>query len=238
MDWVAFGSIATLLAVVAALAIAIWGDQLKALASRPALTLSISMQPPDCHRITSTRVEIVQVPVIPGATNPAIITTPQQVAEIKYQTYYCRLSVGNDGNAAARNVGVRAVGLTRLDGKTKTYIDDPHFMGMGLTWSHANGSTVVGKIDPKLPKHCDLAHVDEPLSKYLQLNTEVTPSEVAPGVWPTVKPAGTYRLRVGVTADNAKTLYKTLKIVFQGKWYDTEAEMFKKGLVITVEPDV
>ena len=98
----------------------------------------------------------------------------------------------------------------------------------------AGGSVVVAKIDPKLPKHCDLAHVDNPSSTHLQLNTEVTPNVVAPGVWPTIKPAGTYRLEVAVTADNAPPVYRTLRIVFDGKWYASETDMFTKGVVISV----
>jgi hypothetical protein len=59
VDWVAVGAVATVLAVVAALVIAIWGDQLKSLTSRPKLTLAISMKPPDCHRITTmVRVQV------------------------------------------------------------------------------------------------------------------------------------------------------------------------------------
>jgi hypothetical protein len=77
--------------------------------------------------------------------------------------------------------------------------------------------------------------VDQPTNQLLQFNTEVTPNEVAPGVWPTIKPAGTYRLDIAATADNAKPTYGKLKVVFDGKWYATEKDMFSKGLVITVE---
>jgi hypothetical protein len=216
-----FGAIATFLAVVAALAIAIWGDWLKSLTSRPKLAISISMSAPDCHKIQTT-----QQLVGPGG---------QMLPVAAFDTYYCRLSVGNDGNAPARDVGVRAIKLSRLDPKSGEYIVDPHFMAMDLTWAHAGGKVTVAKIDPRLPKHCDLAHVDHSNTKFLQFNTEVTPNEVAPGVWPTVKPAGTYRLEVAATADNAKPLYRTLKIVFGGTWYATEKDMFSKGLTIEVE---
>jgi hypothetical protein len=210
------GAIATLLAVLAALGIAIWGDWLKSVTSRPKLTLAISMKAPDCHRILTT----AQLPTRLVAT---------------FETYYLRLAIGNDGRAAARNVGVRAIKLFKLDAPSGAYKEDPHFMPMDLTWSHANGSVVVAKIDPKLPKHCDLAHVDQPNSTHIQINTEVTPNEVAPGVWPTVKPAGDYKLEVAVTADNSRPLYRTLKVAFDGKWYATEHDMFTKGVVVTAE---
>jgi hypothetical protein len=108
-------------------------------------------------------------------------------------------------------------------------------MSMDLTWSHANGSVVVAKIDPRLPKHCDLAHIDKPSSTHIQFNTEVTPNEVAPGIWPTVKAAGTYKLEVAVPADNSIPLYRTLNITFDGIWYQTEKDMFEKGVVVSVD---
>ena len=130
----AIGAGATLLAVVAALVIAIWGDWLKSLTSRPKLSVSISMTAPDCHKIQTTgRMQL------PGTA--AVV----QVAA--YDTYYCRLSVGNEGTAAARNVSVRALRLSRLDANG-AYESDPYFMPMNLTWSHAAGSTEAGKIDP------------------------------------------------------------------------------------------
>ncbi len=229
MDWAAFGAIATLLAVVAALVIAIWGDWLRSLTSRPELTISISMQPPDCHRIQV----IVQVGGGTTISSSTLMVAPP--IPMAFDAYFLRLAVGNNGEAAARNVGVRAVNLWRLDSTTGEYAVDPHFMSMDLTWSHANGSVVVAKIDPALPKHCDLAHVDESNSPFLEFCTEVSPYEVAPGVYPTKKPAGTYRLGVAATADNSKPVYRTLEIVVDGKWYKTEAEMFTKGVVITVE---
>lgn len=166
--------------------------------------------------------------------NPGVIAAPP--LPMAFDTYYFRLAIGNEGNDAARNVGVRAMQLSKLDAATNAYLEDPLFMPMDLTWSHANGSVVVAKIDPELPKHCDLAHVDQPSSTHIQFNTEVTPNQVAPNVWPTVKPAGTYLLRVAATADNSKPVYRTLKIAFDGKWYAAEKDMFTKGVVITVEP--
>jgi hypothetical protein len=134
----ALGALATFLAVVAALAIAIWGDWLKSLTSRPRLAISISMKAPDCHKIQTT-----QLLQLPGVAQPIQAAT--------FDTYYFRLFVGNDGNAAARNVGVRAIRLSKLNPKSGVYYEDPHFMSMDLTWSHAGGSVVVAKIDPKLP---------------------------------------------------------------------------------------
>jgi len=231
VGWIALGAVATFAAVAAALVIAIWGDWLKSLTSRPKLTLSISMKPPDCHRIQV----IVQFPVQPASfMNPGIGTAPP--IPLAFDAYYFRLSVGNDGKAAARNVGVRAVQLSRLDTATGTFTPDPLFMPMDLTWSHANGSVVAAKIDPELPKHCDLAQVNEADPTLLQFCTEVSPNEVAPGVYPTKKPNGTYRLRIAATADNSKPVYRTLSIAFDGKWYKTEADMFTKGVQIAVEP--
>ena len=233
VDWVAAGAIATLIAVVAALVIAIWGDWLKSLSARPKLTLSISMRPPDCHRIQTT-IEVEMGP--PMRTLGAAVAAARKVSIGTMTSFYFRLSVGNDGKAAARNVGVRAIKLWHLDVATNKYNKDPIFMSMDLTWSHANGGVVATKVDPRLPKHCDLAHVDQPRSGLLQFNTEVTPNEVSRGVWPTIKPPGVYRLEIAATADNSKPVYRTLRIAFDGKWYESEEDMFTKGVVITVEP--
>src|ERR1700694_209817 len=92
-DWIT--AIATFLAVVAALSIAIWGDWLRSLASRPALTISISPKAPDCHRIQATGQALVQVTEGP--------TTRQELQPVTFDTYYCRLEVGNKGNAPAKN---------------------------------------------------------------------------------------------------------------------------------------
>ncbi len=86
-----------------------------------------------------------------------------------------------------------------------------------------------------MPRHCDLAHIDEPESNLLKFNTEVELNEVAADIWPTTKPAGTYRLRVAVVADNSKPRYWQLRIVFSGNWYDDEAEMFENGVRVEVE---
>jgi len=211
------GALATFLAVVTALAIAIWGDRLESLAVRPKLTLSISMQAPDCVRIQTTA--------------PGVLMAGKILA---YLSYYFRLSVGNDGSAAANNVEVRAIALSRLNPGTGQYENDLTFMPLNLTWSNVGG-TVIAKIDAQLPKHCDLAHVDKPSQAYLQLCTEVVPNQVAPNVWPTIKPAGDYRLRIAATADNSKPVYRALHIAFRGTWYANESDMFTKGCVVTVE---
>ena len=125
------GAVATLLAVVAALAIAIWGDWFKSWFRRPKLVISISMTAPDCHKIQSTG----QIQ-LPGSA--AVV----QVAA--FETYYCRLSIANDGNASARGVSVRAIQLSKLNAHGG-YDADPYFMPMNLTWSHAGGSTEAGK---------------------------------------------------------------------------------------------
>jgi hypothetical protein len=63
--------------------------------------------------------------------------------------------------------------------------------------------------------------------------TEVTPNELRPGVWPTRKQPGRYLLDIAISANNAKVVYKTLRINFTG-WFDDETEMFSKGLVVSV----
>lgn len=214
-------AIATALAVVVALVIAIWGDDMKAWFRKPLLTLSIRPHAPDCHKIMTTGFN------------------PQGWFALQYMSYFMRFAIGNDGRTAAKNVVVRALKLW-CRAANGTYTEDPYFLPMNLIWSHSStqtqpqGSVIASRIDPQLPRHCDLGHVDEGGGGLLTFCTEVKPNEVAPNVWPTVKPAGHYRLSVAVVADNADTRYYLVEIGWDGQWRDNETEMFRDGLVPTV----
>jgi hypothetical protein len=67
----------------------------------------------------------------------------------------------------------------------------------------------------------------------LDFATEVDPTPIRSGVYANRKPPGNYLLHIVIAADNAKVVYKTLRISFAG-WIDDEAEMFRKGLVIQI----
>jgi len=127
--WVAAGVIVTLLGVLAALIIAIWGQWLGSLFFKPALRVSIEMHAPDWIKIQA-RVNV------PG------------VAPIQTTGYFCRLRVTNDGNRAAENVEVRLLKLRIVPNGGHGRLDE-HFLPLSLVWADIERVTAPW-IQPKL----------------------------------------------------------------------------------------
>jgi hypothetical protein len=206
-------------AVAIALLLAIWGEWVRSLRFRPKLDVTIETKPPDCIKI-QTRVE----------TRTGLLIEPSTA-------YYCRLRVWNRGNVPARDVEVTLLRLHRVEGERTS--EDPDFLPLSLRWSHVR-ETVTPAIPPGLFRHIDLCHLDNPGGKLdvprnsFNFETEVQPTELRPGVWPTWKGAGNYRLDFVIAADNAKPVNRSVTITFTGSWTDDEAEMFAKHLVIRV----
>ncbi len=205
-DWLtAIGTIGT---GIVAIVLAIWGDEVRLLWRRPKLAASIEMAPPDCHPLT------------------------RLMAELPIDGYYFRLSIGNNGRRRAQDVMVRLLALELRDADG-AYRPDPDFRPFNLKWAHTD-DVAVPRIDPFLPRHCDLCHIwnrpGQPL--LLEFDTEVEPNQIRPDVWPTKKSMGNYRITIAVTATNARPLQTTLRIRFSGRWFDRPDEMFSQGLVI------
>jgi len=221
IDWPAWlAAIGTLAAVVVALVLAIWGDAIRGWRLRPKLDITIAMKPPDCIKI-QTRIE----------------TKSGQLIE-HTDTYYCRLEVWNHGNVRARNVQVT---LLRLHRRENGRIEDPDFLPLSLVWSHVR-QTVMPSIPQGLFRHVDLCHAYDPSGRLdvprpaFELDTEVRPTELRPGVWPTFKGPGEYVVDLAVSADNAKPAYRSVAITFTGTWTADEQEMFANHLVVSVVP--
>jgi hypothetical protein len=221
--WTAATAIGTIGAVVVALGVALLGPRRLA---APTLSVSIRMRPPDSHRVVST------------------MTYLPKSSLMQAPTYYCRLRISNDGNDEARDVEVQLLRLRRL-GQDGSWTEDPVFLPLSLQWSHSREVMIVRpKLLPGLFRYCDLCHVEDPAGPFaaksgdpwLVLNTEVEPNEFEPGSWPTKKPPGHYELDFAVAAANAKTVYRTARINFDG-WFTEAEEMFDKGLHITLRDE-
>jgi hypothetical protein len=213
-DWVALGSIGTLAAVITALVIAIWGPQLQTLFSKPKLTVSIKMHPPDSMKM-----------LVRGVGGQHYM-----------ESYQCRLLITNTGKREARNVEVKARHL-QIVPNGGTGHEDLTFIPMNLQWAHTDGLSraeqiTAKRIEPGLDKHCNLCGMTN-AAPLLNFATEVSPTPIRENVYANRKQPGNYLLDIVIAADNAKAVYKTLRINFGG-WFDDEGEMFKKGLVITV----
>jgi len=223
MDWVAVGAIATLLAVVAALVIAIWGDQLRTLGRSPRLSLTLEPVPDHFQRFTH-----------PGGT-----------AE-----YDVRISVTNDGDLGAKNVEVVATELTvkQADGG---FTRDPVFMAMNLRRTHY-GDAITPIVHRGVPRPYDLLTcydpalqqpVGQPGRKELRFDLSTLVSPVAaqplvsrpvdlPDAYPSSKPAGTYQLHLAVVADSVAPVEKVVEITWNGEWWDHAADFFQNELKV------
>ena len=211
-DWlIAIGTIAT---AVLALLLAT-RDQLQRWLFQPRLRLRIRQGPPDCTTIEAK----------------GFVQTPKGTAPFQETQFYCRFSVDNEGRRRADDVAVR---LIRLWHREKLgWVDDASFFPLHLKWSHV-GTTVTPALDPRLPRHCDFCHCTENEHDRFHLETEVEPYEVAPGVFPSIKPPGTYRIEAAVTAANARAQYAIVELEFDGVWSDDAVDMATEHLVPSV----
>lgn len=206
-------------------------DQIRALFIRPRLTVALRRTPPDCQIITEEHpLQWVGSAGTWGGM-PQVLAVP---------TFYCRLSIGNDGDRRALNVEVRMTRLWRYEAEQSDYVEDRDFLPMNLTWAHAVIGLAVPVIDPHLPRHCNFCHFSQAPdteNALMSFNTEVEPLEVGERRWPTKKSPGKYRAEIAVTAENAKPTYRTLEIEFTGTWSDDPVVIAESGLKVEVTTD-
>jgi hypothetical protein len=167
---------------------------------------------------------------------PGKIRIRSVMGPASFAGYYCRLRVANDGSAVADGVEVQMLELRRRDASNAMVID-PVFLPLDLRWSFDQEQRPT--LLPGVHRFCDLVHVDDPaatdgrlLLVFHSSMYPARPNELRVGEWPTLKPPGDYELDIGVAGVNAKTVRRTISIRFSETWYDDEAEMFTKGLVV------
>ena len=204
----------SLLAVaVLALALALWGDDLRAWRRHPRLTIGVRPGSPDFQKVS----------LAADAEGPA------------RDVYWARICIGNDSRTAATNVEVRMLRLWQR-AENGGFEGDTDFLPISLLW--ARGHNVTTRVVHRdLPKFIDLLMVEQPKDgseARFRFQTEVIPKPVRPGVWPTIKPAGSYRLDLAATSDEGHATFTTLEIEFSGRWTDDEAEMFDRELRLAV----
>jgi hypothetical protein len=223
--WTAVAAVATFLAVVVALALGIWGDELRTLGRSPRLSLTLDPAPDHFQ---------------------SFMTSPG-IAE-----YDVRISVTNDGESGARNVEVVALELTvkQADGQ---FTRDELFMAMNLKRTHI-GDTITPIVHRGIPRPYDLLACFDPQMQKLSkrkdlrfdLSTLVSPvaalsviTPAAPGqpiaipeAFPSSKPAGTYRLLVAVAADEVVPVRRLVEIAWSGNWTYDAAAFFKNELIV------
>jgi hypothetical protein len=231
-DWLS--AIGTLLAVVAALFIAVFQDWLRSIFNRPRLEVSISLNPPYCHKI----VKYFTYP-------PLALGNPLYGKQYQADFYYFRLQIKNNGGIRAEHVEVYAAELTKqvADGSFQLV---ETFTSMNLIWSNI-GQAYLPAISPKMEKLCDLGHIIDPDKRKMVFednnpNLNVSPSEttfsfdveVISDTRGHVIEPGRYRLKLITGAANSQPIEKTLEINLTGKWYDDERKMLAEGISIAI----
>jgi hypothetical protein len=220
-DWLA--ALGTLLAVVVALILALFKQDISRLRWRPKLTATIRMRPPDCQIL------------------PLLLTHPETGKQVPSQkALYLRLWVENSGRERATYVQVFASELKQKQSKGE-FTGVSEFLPMNLRWSHSH-EVFAEAISPDMGKHCDLAHVyvlpENVLSfptiakpykspTVFQLDTEVVPSSLSNILGP-----GVYRLTLKIAASNAKPVVRELEIDFSGEPFEDAFQMLTKGISV------
>jgi hypothetical protein len=220
--WTAVAAIATFAAVVVALGLGIWGDELRMLGRAPRLSLTLDPEPDHFQRFTHDD----------GTTE-----------------YDYRISVTNDGDFGARNVEVVAQELT-VEQRDGTFVRDPVFMAMNLRRTHY-GDTITPIVHRGVPRPYDLLRCVDPTLQAgrndprqvlrFDLSTLVSPvrtqpvgkhAVAPPDDYPSSKPAGTYRLHLAVVADGVAPVKKVVEITWSGRWWDHAADFRKNELTV------
>ena len=215
-QWVAAG------VTFAAVLVALFKDEFLRRWRRPELQVSIKLQPPDCHKMTITR--------MPDG--------------LRADCYYLRLWIKNTGKTRAEQVQVFADKLLR-ESADGSFRDVHTFLPMNLQWAHGHEIFAIG-ISPQMGKHCDLGRIINPALRkqfgddlqdlpdtqpILGLDLEFKASTMGYLVRP-----GKYQLQLKIAGSNANVVRKTIEITLKESWFDAEARMYTEGLGIKILP--
>jgi hypothetical protein len=187
------------------------------------ISFSIKMQSPDCLKIPMTGNGIHL-----------------------YDTYYLRFSVENTGNIKLENVELAILKLYKK-GSNGRYSVVNQFLPMNLKWSNYGNSIIMPSISSLFPKHCDFGHIIEnpnpeqgqnQILQYLGLygksktvlilDTQVTPNTGSNYLLP-----GEYKMKIVVTASNAKSKTYWFKVTLIDSWTTNEQQMLQNNIDIT-----
>jgi hypothetical protein len=221
-------SIATTVAVIGALIIAIFQDRMRAWVMRPELDASVDTKSPDCLKI-----------------DYGIWASPGKLLAVG-NSYYLRIKVENKGKMAAESVEVFADRLLRLhaDG---SFQEVKTFLPMNLKWANIDEAVLPVLHPHHTYRHCNVAHIIKPEHRSrFSVQAEdkqfpdVPPEKTILSFDTSVKahtmshlaPPGKYHLVVVLSAANAEPVEKTLEINLTGDWYDSEPKMFESGVGI------
>ncbi len=220
-DWlIAIGTI--LLAIIAALQ-----DRIRSKFWRPKLDCKTHLYPPDCHRTIS------------------------RSPTLEFYSFYYLFEIWNTGNISAKNVEVLIVDVLKKEGNIYNRIN--LFMPDNLKWgtlSYVLNSQLIhprycNYISPDTYKHCNLGHIHDPRHRRGLPNEDNPALPVGDdesvfcfdvhfqsnNLYYIIGP-GTYKVKIKVGCENAKTITKNYKLVLTGRWFEDETRMLNEGLSI------
>jgi hypothetical protein len=207
-------------------AVAVFQEPIRGRFYRPKFQMSIKTGQPDC----------VMLPY--EAPDGTIVTA-----------VYLRLWVKNVGCATAKNAEVYARELRRqrADGEWEPV---QTFPPMNLKWAYLP-TIYFPSIAPGMGKHCDIAHIIEPMRRYLipyedAPNLGLTDQQTslafdlmaAPSDKGHIVRFGEYQLDILVAAENARPITRTLAISLPvpGSWYADVETMLRDGVGVKMAP--
>ena len=208
--------------------IAVFQDKIRAYFRSPLLECEIDLEPPDCHRTTSSIME----------TNTKILN---------FYTYYYRFKIWNKGKISAEKVEVIISDIFRKQGNNYKRLNS--FSLDNLVWSipgeKGERKIYCDYISPDTYKYCNLGHIHDPKIR------ERMPSEFNPDLpvkkdeaifsfdlnflsnilYHLVEP-GIYKISIKIGCANAKTITKEFELTVTGNWFEDESRMLREGLSI------
>jgi hypothetical protein len=202
-------AVGTVGAVVLALVLALWGEEIRRLVARPQLSLKTHVGRPDS-------VSVKRETTAGSSSGTA---------------YFFRLAVRNSGNTAAREVQVFLDSVERVvNGKSEKVAE---CTPMNLLWSYRRNATLPTLLPKMPPTYCDLVHVEEPQPGWNPLEQRdaslVLDVEFPSNTGGHVLGAGTYFVRIILAGANCRPRRYKLEVVFPGSWFAQEEKMFDVG---------
>lgn len=231
MSWGTVAQWAGATATTAAVLVALFKDEFMRRWWRPVLDASIAVAPPDCHLTKMSYRIPSNGPPIEGVSD----------------CYYFRLWITNTGRGRAEKVQVfvRSLERQRADDKFEPVL---RFSPMNLKWSHArNDATFADGISPGMGKHCDLAHMLDPVHRAnvghdltgiesVADNSTILSLDLEAQAFTRghLLAEGTYRMTVQIAASNARPVTRMITITFKGTWFEGERDMLSRGIGIQI----
>ncbi|NCO98392.1 hypothetical protein GW864_04485 [bacterium] len=184
---------------------------------KPVWDIDLKLAPPDSHKIALRNQ-----------------SSGQRICD----TYYFRFRVTNAGNYQMEDIEVMVEELYKK-GRGSSYTKVRNFLPLNLVWAH-NHLVTMSKIQPKLFKHCDFAHIVETnylnlgqfgitttVSVAMLLDTYVQPNTGSHIILP-----GKYKIKIAFAANNLPPKIIWFKLEFRDIWDNNEQQMLTRNVVI------